>query len=420
MVYKVIGLMSGSSLDGLDIAYVHLQESVTTLKDTPRKWEFTILHSACYPYSEQWRQDLASARELPALEYQLLHIRYGHYLGEQVGRFVEEHNLHYQVQLIASHGHTTFHVPEQQMTAQLGDGAALAASTKINVVSDLRAMDLALGGQGAPIVPVGERLLLQGHQFFLNLGGIANISAHTAGRFVAFDVCPANRVLNGLAALAGADYDEDGRLAAAGEVEEGLLGRLNTLPYYAKPYPKSLANEFGTETVFPLMREAVEGMEGEGIDQSAEGGISVQDALRTYVEHIALQIQQSVKGLVSDQVQRDGKAPGSDQVPGSDQAPGFGEAPGAGQVPEGGGTYKMLVTGGGAHNGFLVGRLQALLAPLRVEVVVPDKQLVDYKEALVMALIGVLRWREENNVFASVTGASRDSIGGAVWIGQEA
>lgn len=381
MVYKVIGLMSGSSLDGLDIAYVHLQESASTIKDGPRKWEYTILHADCYPYTKEWRDKLAGARDLRAGEYLLLHVRFGHYLGEQVLRFIEEHNLHYQIQLIASHGHTTFHLPERKMTAQLGDGAALAAAAKINVVSDLRAMDVALGGQGAPIVPVGERMLLGDYGFFLNLGGIANIS----GVSVAFDVCPANRVLNGLAALVGKEYDENGSLAARGRVDAGLLQRLNELPYYCQPYPKSLANEFGTETVLPMMRLAMDGggRAAEGGDQAAKGGMSVEDALCTYVEHIAVQVRQAVEGLAA-----------------------------------GGG--KMLITGGGAHNTFLVGRLRELLAPLGVEVVVPDAQLVNYKEALVMALIGVLRWREENNVFASVTGASRDSIGGAVWIGQEA
>ena len=416
MVYKVIGLMSGSSLDGLDIAYVHLQESASTKKDAPRKWEFTILHADTLPYSQEWRQALASARELSALEYQLLHTRYGHYLGEQVLRFVEKHNLHYQVQLIASHGHTTFHVPEHKMTAQLGDGAALAATTKINVVSDLRAMDLALGGQGAPIVPVGERLLLQDYSFFLNLGGIANISAHfelraasgelraehgSSGSFVAFDVCPANRVLNELAFLAGMEYDAGGGMASRGQVLEGLLQQLDELPYYDKPYPKSLPNEFGTETVLPLVREAIEGMEGEGIDQGAEGGISIEDALRTYVEHVVVQVRRAVEGLSEEG--------GKKLVTG-----------GEGERLVIGGERKMLVTGGGAHNTFLVGRLRALLAPLGVAVVIPEGQLADYKEALVMALIGVLRWREENNIFASVTGASRDSIGGAVWIGQEA
>ncbi|MDO6432959.1 anhydro-N-acetylmuramic acid kinase [Flavitalea sp. BT771] len=458
MVYKVIGLMSGSSLDGLDIAYVHLQESPSTKKEGLRKWEYSILWADCYPYSSEWRQTLASAGDLSAFEYQVLHTRYGHYLGEQVLRFIEEHNLHYQVQLVASHGHTTFHSPEHKMTAQLGDGAALAATAKINVVSDLRAMDVALGGQGAPIVPVGERLLLQDYTFFLNLGGIANISAHferraasdelragsnelqaasdklqadqgRAGSFVAFDVCPANRVLNELALLAGMEYDAGGELASRGQVLEGLLQQLDGLAYYGKPYPKSLPNEFGTETVLPLIREAIEGKEGEGVDQGAEGGISIEDALRTYVEHVARQVVRAASGQL--QAASDKLQAASGEVRASSgelQAASYklqaetGEASGGGggKMLVVGNEKKMLVTGGGVHNTFLVGRLRALLAPLGIEVVVPDGQLADYKEALVMALIGVLRWREENNVFASVTGASRDSIGGAVWIGQEA
>ena len=387
MVYKVIGLMSGSSLDGLDIVYVHLQEGVSSLKDGPRKWEFSILHAACYPYPKEWRDRLAGARDLPAGEYLLLHTAYGRYLGEQVRRFIGEHQLHYQVQLIASHGHTTFHSPAHGMTAQLGDGAALAALTGINVVSDLRAMDVALGGQGAPIVPVGEKLLLQDYAFFLNLGGIANVSVHGAGGdFVAFDLCPANRVLNELAKQAGKEYDDNGAMAADGKVDAGLLGRLNALPYYEKSYPKSLANEFGTETVLPMIREVMAASYGAG---RSDTGLLVEDALRTYVEHIVVQVRRAVEGLRPVEEQGVMTA------------------------------RRMLVTGGGANNGYLIGRLRELLAPLGVEVIVPDGQLIDYKEALVMALIGVLRWREENNVFSTVTGASRDSIGGAVWIGQE-
>ena len=376
MVYKVIGLMSGSSLDGLDIAYVHLQERAAT-SQLPKTWDFSLLHTACYPYPEDWKRRLAEATALSALDYQVLHVEYGHYLGEQVSRFIEEFGLHFQVQLIVSHGHTTFHWPARKMTAQLGDGAAIAAETRINVVSDLRAMDLALGGQGAPIVPIGEKLLLPGYEFFLNLGGIANVSRHGAAAagslaaggeaqsFLAFDVCPANRILNALAELEGRPYDKAGAMAATGRVDESLLRELNALPYYALPSPKSLANEFGTETVLPLVRAR---------------GLSTTDALRTYVEHIAQQV---------------GRAVGDGQQAGA----------------------RMLVTGGGAHNDFLVERLRHKLG---MEVVVADDQLADYKEALIMALIGVLRWREENNVMASVTGASRDSIGGAVWIGQEA
>lgn len=392
MVYKVIGLMSGSSLDGLDIAYVHLHVSAG-------KWEYSFVKTACYPYSEEWRRKLADAPGLSALEYQLLHTDYGHYLGAAVNKFIQEHQLHYQVQLIASHGHTTFHIPARKMTGQLGDGAALAAETGINVVSDLRAMDLALGGQGAPIVPIGEKLLLPGYKYFLNLGGIANITTHLTGRdgsvFVAFDVCPSSRVLDSLAALAGKRYDEGGMLTASGKIDSGLLAALNGLPYYKQGYPKSLANDFGTDTVYPMIMAA---------------GLSTEDALRTYTEHIAVQISESVAALKAKEA-ADGAKSGTGAA--TDVAK-------SGTDVSAAGTEKLIITGGGGHNTFLTTRIRELLSPLQVEVVVPDKELVDFKEALVMALIGALRWREENNVLSSVTGASRNSIGGAVWIGQEA
>jgi anhydro-N-acetylmuramic acid kinase len=385
MVYKVIGLMSGSSLDGLDIAYVHLQERLAT-RQTPKGWDFELVKADCYPYSDDWRRRLGAARELSALDYQLLHVEYGRYLGEQVLRFVRESGLEYQVQLVVSHGHTVFHDVGRHMTAQLGDGAALAATVRVNVVSDLRAMDVALGGQGAPIVPIGEMLLLQEYAWFLNLGGIANVSR--AG-FGAFDVCPANRVLNELAADEGQPYDAGGALAAGGAVDAELLGRLNALSYYSMPGPKSLANEFGTETVLPLIGQAL-------IDSG--GRLTTADALRTYTQHIAEQVGRAVRLLL---VGTEGASTGA--VASTSAV-----------------ARQMLVTGGGAHNTFLIERLREVLGDIGVEVIVPDTGLVDYKEALIMALIGVLRWREENNVLASVTGASRDSIGGAVWLGQEA
>jgi anhydro-N-acetylmuramic acid kinase len=405
MVYKVIGLMSGSSLDGLDIAYVHLREHAG-------KWEYQFVHTECTPYPAPWKERLAAAPQLPALDYLLLHSDYGYWLGEKVNRFIAAHGLDFQVQLIASHGHTVFHLPSRRMTSQLGEGAALAAVTGINVVSDLRTMDLALGGQGAPIVPAGERLLFSDYSLLLNLGGIANISYHlrpwsgspgdpadpgdpripgTAAvrpRIIAFDICPANRVLNLLAAKEGKPFDAEGGLAATGRVDEALLKRLNALPYYGQAYPKSLGNDFGTHTIYPMLDRAMEesgiaNTVGEGAE-GASPGFGTADALRTYVEHIAMQVRDAVALL---------------------QSP----------APRG----KLLVTGGGAHNHFLVDRLRALLEPLQVEPVTPDKELTDYKEGLVIALLGVLRWREENNVLASVTGASRDSIGGAIWMGQE-
>jgi anhydro-N-acetylmuramic acid kinase len=368
MVYRAIGLMSGSSLDGLDIAFVHLHEDAG-------KWSYEIIHSDCYEYDLVWKKKLQSALSLSAFDYQLLHAEYGHYLGEQVNRFINENNLQYQVQLIASHGHTTFHVPEKKMTAQLGDGAAIAAVTGINVVSDLRAMDIALGGQGAPIVPVGEKLLFNECDFFLNIGGIANISYKKNDHFTAFDVCAANRILNMLAGKSGKEYDDKGILSSKGNINEKLLSRLNNLSYYGHAYPKSLANSFGTDTVYPLIRDS---------------GCDTEDALRTYVEHVAWQIKKAAKTLLADHIQLADKS------------------------------YKLLSTGGGTFNHFLIERLKDELNELAIEVIVPDEKLIKYKEALIMALIGVLRWREENNVLASVTGASRNSIGGAVWMGLEA
>ena len=273
--------------------------------------------------------------------------------------------------LVASHGHTTFHLPSRQMTAQLGDGAAIAAETQLPVVTDLRAMDLAFGGQGAPIVPVGEKLLLGDHDYFLNLGGIANISVN-AEKYIAFDVCPANRVLNMLANEKGKAFDENGEMAASGNIDETALQQLNALGYYSQPFPKSLANDFGTDTVYRIIKQA---------------GLPTVDALRTYTEHIAIQIANAIPGGINN-----GNNKGS----------------------------QILVTGGGALNAFLISRLAERLRPLGISVVVPDINLVNYKEAMIMALIGVLRWRQEYNVFASVTGASRDSIGGALWTGQEA
>ena len=287
-----------------------------------------------------------------------------------VNRFIEENSLHHQIQLIASHGHTTFHVPSQKMTAQLGDGAAIAATTGINVVSDLRAIDVARGGHGAPIVPIGEKLLFSDYPIFLNLGGIANISFNDAKHYIAFDVCPANRVLNMLSTGENKSFDEGGRIALAGQIDEKLLSLINDLEYYHLPYPKSLSNDFGTDVVYTLIKNKK---------------ISTENALRTYVEHVAIQIANAIR--LSPNI-----SPGS----------------------------KMLVTGGGAHNDFLVDRIRHLLQEFNIEVVVPDKSIIDFKEAIIMALIGILRWREENNIFASVTGASADSIGGAVWIGQEA
>lgn len=365
MTYRVIGLMSGSSLDGLDIVFAEFVFD-------GKKWQYEIFAADCLPYSEDWIHRLQHAINLNAYDYMLLDAEYGHYLGGQVNQFIETNNLHYKVALIASHGHTTFHAPAKKMTAQLGDGAAIAAVTQLPVVSDLRALDVAFGGQGAPIVPIGEKLLLGDHAFFLNIGGIANVSYNNEKNYLAFDVCPANRVLNMLAIDAGKVFDEDGQIAASGNVNHELFKQLNAFEYYRQPSPKSLANDFGTNIVYPIIKKS---------------GCSIPDALCTMTEHIAFQIKKSIEELISHQPAQN---------------------------------RSLLATGGGAHNVFLIEKLQEYLKELNISVVIPDAQLINYKEALVMALIGVLRWRQEYNVLHTVTGASRDSIGGALWIGQQA
>jgi anhydro-N-acetylmuramic acid kinase len=366
MVYHAIGVMSGSSLDGLDIAHVEFHEQ-------GGNWKYEIRHADCFRYSNEWSDKLRSAIDLDARSYLLLHCDYGHYIGEQINKFIEKHHLQFKIGIVASHGHTSFHMPLQKMTGQLGDGAAIASELKLPVVTDLRAMDVAFGGQGAPIVPVGEKLLLDNYDYFLNIGGIANISSNDHERYIAYDICAANRVLNMLAAELEKEYDDKGEIAASGKIDIGLLDKLNALDYYKQPFPKSLANDFGTDIVFPMM---------------IESGLPIADALRTYTEHLAIQISNNVAELNKHK--------------------------------EHTGDYRLLVTGGGAFNSFLIQTLSILLKTHHTEVVIPDPVLINFKEAMIMAFIGVLRWRQEYNVFSTVTGAKRNSIGGALWTGEEA
>jgi anhydro-N-acetylmuramic acid kinase len=352
--------MSGSSLDGLDMAFVNFEENAG-------KWTFEILETDCKPYPAYWKDKLAGISNLSAKDYLLLHTLYGQWLGNAVNEFMDERNLNYRVQIIASHGHTTFHDPGRRMTAQIGDGAAIAAETGIRTITDFRSVDVALGGQGAPIVPIGEKLLFPDYDLFLNIGGIANLSAKDSDR-IGFDVCPANRILNLLAKGTEKGYDENGSLAATGRVDKNLLNELNALNYYQHSYPKSLSNEFGLTEVFPLILNA---------------GLSMHDALATYVEHIAIQV---TKSLISIREKFSGK-----------------------EEPD------LLTTGGGAHNGFLVERINNNLSSVGIKCIVPTEGLVDFKEALIIALMGALRWREDVNVLHTVTGASKDSINGAVW-----
>lgn len=365
MTYKAIGIMSGSSTDGLDLAYVEFEEN-------QNKWNYEILYAECFPYTSSWKEKLQHAAHLSAKEYFHLNFLFGKYVADIIQSFIEKNNLDYKAQLIGFHGHTVFHEPANGISIQLGEGAVIAAETGINTISELRSLDVALGGQGAPIVPLGEKMLFPEYSFFLNIGGIANISFHDNdnNKAVAFDVCPANRILDLLAAETGKTFDENGKSSSLGKVNEDLLRKLNALDYYKKVYPKSLSNQFGIEMILPLINSF---------------NISNVDKLRTFTEHVCDQIISAIHSCTSETTNK-----------------------------------KIFVTGGGAYNIFLTETLKIKLASFSMELIEPGNTIIEFKEALIMAFLAVLRWREESTTLPSVTGASRAGIGGACWMGQDA
>jgi anhydro-N-acetylmuramic acid kinase len=344
--YSAVGVMSGSSLDGIDLALCELALEAGV-------WSYNIVEARTVPYSASFQQRLADAMHGTALEAARLHRD----LGDHIGTACKDLLAGRTADLIASHGHTLFHKPEEGLTTQIGCGARIAAVTGMPVVNDLRTMDVALGGQGAPLVPLGERLLFPEYKAFLNIGGICNIALHGPERVVGYDVCIGNQALNYLANEAGMAYDADGGLARSGRIILELLGTLNALPFHHQEPPRSLGREWFDEQLKPLI---------------ARTELPLADRLATVVEHIAQQVRNALEGT---------KEP-------------------------------VLVTGGGAHNGFLMERLRnACSAPIEL----PERATVDYKEALVFALLGILRLRGEVNCLASVTGAKRDSIGGSLY-----
>lgn len=363
MVYYVIGLMSGSSLDGLDICFARYEE-------VRGKWSAEILAAECVAFSAQWQKDLHVIHDRSVPDFLRLHTAFGSYMGEQVNLFIERYELQHKVHFIASHGHTVFHSPDTKTTFQLGEGAAIAAKTGLPVINDLRVMDVALGGQGAPIVPVGDALLFGDYDLLLNIGGITNISIRRSEQhYVAFDITVANQALNALAQLKNSAYDDKGLWAASGVLLPDLYRRLQDKAYYDKRAPKSLSNE----EAIALVQELLEAKD-----------FSIEDRLHTMVHLVAGQVKKAIENH-TDITSLSGK--------------------------------RMLISGGGALNTFLVETLRIYLAGWGVRVECPEEKTVLFKEALVMGLIGILRWREEVNVYAEVTGASRSSIGGALWLG---
>jgi anhydro-N-acetylmuramic acid kinase len=346
---KVIGLMSGSSLDGVDIAYCEFYY------DT--KWHYSIIKADTIPYIEEWRIVLTELPEQKGDKLIEYDISYGNYLGNIVNDFIESQQLN--PDLISSHGHTIFHKPDKGYTFQLGNGQAIASSTGINTICDFRIGDIQHGGQGAPLVPIGDELLFPEYDFCINLGGIANISYVSEGKRIAFDICAANQLLNHLSHQIGKPFDENGNIAQLGKLNTDLFEKLNNHPYFNLDYPKSISNQLITDTFINLLDDS---------------DASVEDSLYTVCKHIAYQINQAINDVEGD---------------------------------------TKLITGGGAHNDFLITAIQK---EIQRKLTIPDKMIVDYKEAMIFAFMGVLRFEGQINCLASSTGASRDSSVGVIYI----
>lgn len=343
--YHTIGCMSGTSLDGLDIAY-------TIFRHEENQWSFELKECTTISYHALDTAKLANASTINGEELALLDHELGKYIGQEVDKFVKRHNI--KPDFIASHGHTVFHQPEKGMTLQIGNIHDIHVQSGIPVIGDFRSLDVALGGHGAPLVPIGDHLLFQEYEYCLNLGGIANISFLENGKRVAFDICPVNMALNLLAQQLGDLYDKNGERARLGKINEELLKQLNDIPFYKQEGPKSLGKEYFDRYFLPLM-----------------GSLDTHELLATFVEHAAIQIGRKLRG-------------------------------------EG----RMLITGGGAHNIFLVERIAHYSKKERVDLFLPEKNIIDFKEAMIFGFLGALHVCKVSNCLASVTGASKDSIGG--------
>lgn len=352
----VIGLMSGTSLDGLDLC-------ACEFKGTDNLIEFKIIHAETLAYSDEWRNKLNNAANLSGEKLTKLHHDLGVYFGNVVQDFIGRTQL--TPSLISSHGHTIFHQPQLGFTLQIGSGANIAAITGIDTVCDFRTKDVALGGQGAPLVPIGDQYLFGNYEACLNLGGIANVSYFQEGKRIAFDICPVNMALNFYAEKINLSYDNKGQIAATGKVLEDLLRHLNQLSFYFETGPKSLGKEWFEKHFLPVIA-----------DYEKENNSEIADILCTLVEHIAIQ---------NSRIFSDGNIKGP-----------------------------VLVSGGGALNDFLISRI---IANTDTEIFIPDADVINYKEALIFALLGWLYSENKTNTMGSATGACKDSIGGALYKG---
>lgn len=351
--YQLIGLMSGTSGDGLDIALCQFQKK--------NCWEYEIIQAATIPFPDKLGKSLQASHQLTALELHLLDVDFGRWIGSEVKAFCERHQA--APLAVCSHGHTVFHQPKKGLSLQIGNGWAIQQTSGLKVINDFRMKDVQLGGQGAPLVPIGDQELFPDMDFCINLGGISNISMDHLGKRIAFDVSPFNLLLNPIAQTLGAEFDHSGKWASEGNVQPELLEQLNQLDFYQQSGAKSLGREDLEQDFLPL------------IDRSSA---SSKDKLATLTEHYAAQMSRVIREFATR------------------------ERP------------KVLITGGGAYHDHFIDRLDAHLEG-RWDYSQADTNLIEFKEALIFAFLGHLRLLGIDNCLASVTGASHNSCGGTIY-----
>ena len=348
--YNIIGVMSGTSLDGIDLA--HLNFEIIN-----GKWSFQILESETIGYSQKWIDQLKIAVGFSELELQKLNTDYTLLLGSIISDFIKKNKIE-TIDAVCSHGHTILHQPQNGITLQIGNLPEIASSCNQKVVCDFRVQDVELGGQGAPLVPIGDRILFSDYDYCLNLGGFSNISFEENGNRIAFDISPVNTVLNFYANQLGLDYDDKGKISRNGSINSILLNELNRLDYYQKKYPKSLGFEFVKASILPIIEKY---------------SITIEDKMATFTEHIAVQIALALPNKKNN----------------------------------------LFITGGGAYNDFMIERIQFHLPETKM--VIPERKIIEFKEALIFGLLGVLKLRNEINTLSSVTGAKMDHSSGIVY-----
>lgn len=347
--YSVIGVMSGTSLDGIDLAHITFTKR--------ENWCFKIHASETVAYPKAWFKKLQALTQNTLRELEAIDMDYTAFLSQTIKQFITKHNL-VDIDAVCSHGHTALHQPEKGLTYQIGNLEFLSDLLETTVVCDFRTQDVDFGGQGAPLVPIGDELLFSEFDFCINLGGFANVSTRIASERIAFDICPVNIVLNKYVRTLGFDFDDAGKIAESGTLNPRLLEQLNALEFYRQPHPKSLGLEWTEAEVFSV------------IDKFK---LPVNAILNTVVEHIAIQISQVITTVESPSV---------------------------------------LMTGGGVYNSYLLSRIEALS---NLKVTIPKPEIIEFKEALIFGLLGVLRMRNEVNCLQSVTGAQRNHSSGKIY-----